>query len=112
MKSTGGISLVLGLWLIIAPFALGAAGVRLVWTANDILIGLLLVALSVWMLAGTRPVGGPWIEMICGIWLLGAPALMVYRSKAGAINDVIVGAIVLGVSFAAARRIGHRRTTV
>ena len=48
IKYTGGVSAVLGLWLIIAPFALGYAEEALpMW--NDVLAGMMTLTSGTWM---------------------------------------------------------------
>lgn len=55
-------AVVLGLWLIIAPFALGYQGLREAYW-NDILVGLIVAGLATWAALATpahhRPAGGP-----------------------------------------------------
>jgi hypothetical protein len=99
------INLIVGIWLIIAPFALSAAGVASAWAANDGILGILLIVFSWWMLgAVTPPAGAAWFEVLCGIWLIIAPFALGYRGTATAVsNDVICGIIAIIVAAAAAQ---------
>jgi len=105
MKNVSWINLLVGIWLIIAPFALGAAGVNHVWTGNDVVLGVLLIAFSWWMLAAIAPpVGTAWFEILCGIWLVIAPFVLQYSHRvAAAGNDVICGIITIVIAAIASR---------
>jgi len=88
-----GINVVLGIWLIIAGFALSATGTAL---GNDIVIGTLIVIFASWRLS-SGPTGrtGSWINFILGIWLLFAPWVLGYISNSSRWNDFAVGWAVL-----------------
>jgi len=101
MKNVFWINLLVGIWLIIAAFTVGggiAASHAL--AANDVVLGILLVAFAWWVLAAIAPpVGTAWFQMICGIWLLFAPFVLRYSSRGGAVaNDVICGIIAIVVA--------------
>ncbi len=93
MKRITWVNLVLGVWLLLAPFALGVAGPHSAWSVNDIALGGLLVFFSGWMLAASDPpIVADWMELLCGIWLVAAPFALKYRGIGRAMsNDVIVG---------------------
>lgn len=91
-----GSNLVLGLWLILAPFALGYSNLgRALW--DDIAIG---VAVAVF--AGIRVTGRgyrvpslSWINAALGAWLALAPWMLSYTGTHPAVaNDLTVGVIV------------------
>ena len=106
---TSGINLVVGLWLIVAPFLLGYDEIQAaLW--NDILVGLIVAAFAVARVA--RPLMNPslsWINALLGLWLVVAPFVLAYAGQVeafaveGAIggaqtamwNDIIVGVIIL-----------------
>jgi SPW repeat len=95
------ISLVLGIWLLAAPFALGTfpANNRLPLT-NDLALGVLLVASSWWILAASAmPAIAAWFQMVCGAWLIVAPFALQHRTLSRAVADAVaVGIVVLVVS--------------
>ena len=110
----------LGIWMIAAPFALGylnpgiwvrPSGGRGVWfssdthdalratltTWSDVVSGLLLVAFGWRALRPNRPVS-LWICCFVGIWLSFAP-LVLWAPTAGAyLNDTIVGLLVIALT--------------
>ena len=100
MKRVIWINLVLGVWLIIAPFVLGYSGSSTVAIANDGILGVLLVACSWWIgaaMAAQVSVSG--FQILCGIWLIIAPFVLRYRElPLATVNDVAVGIVVLLVS--------------
>ncbi len=102
MKALSWINFILGLWLIIAGFAL-STGVRPVM-AEEIILGIIIAVLA-WAAAVSRQ--GPaisWIVALAGLWTLIAPFVIPsYSMMANAKgNDIVVGIIVLvlGVAYA------------
>jgi hypothetical protein len=100
MKQITWINLILGIWLIIAPFAIGYSSSGAA-TWNDIVLGILLVAFAWWTLAAiAAPIGVAWFQVFCGIWLVVAPFVLApVAGSSGTINDIVCGivAIVIGV---------------
>ncbi|MEX0649469.1 MAG: SPW repeat protein [Candidatus Andersenbacteria bacterium] len=93
VRTTSGIDVVAGLWLIIAPFVLGYASVTgALW--NDVIFGIAIV-----LLAGSREVGEgyryawpSWVAAAIGIWMIIAPFAIGYSFVTEALwNDVIIG---------------------
>jgi hypothetical protein len=96
----------LGVWLIIAPFALPAGAMMTnAWAVNDVIVGILLVAFSWWMVAAIAPpIGAAWFEMLCGVWLIVAPFVIGYSATMSAVwNDVVCGIIAIVVAVVAAQ---------
>lgn len=110
MKRINEINLILGVWLIVAPFVLAYSRFHVVAASNDIVLGCLLVAGSFWMLAGnTGQFGVTTFEAFCGAWLILVPFVL----HGGAtprmlVNDIVVGVIVLLVSFTEAWMLAYR----
>ena len=104
MKRITWVNLVLGVWLLLAPFALGVAGVHVAWSINDIALGGLLVFFSGWILAASDPpITADWMEVLCGIWLVAAPFVLKYSGIGRALrNDIIVGLAAIVVALVAA----------
>lgn|SRR5262249_50442523 len=100
MKRVTYINLVLGIWLIIAPVVFGSFAASRITAANDMALGVLLVASSWWIAAAKRaqvPVSG--FQLLCGVWLIIGPFVLRYRGLSQmALNDLIVGALVVIVS--------------
>jgi len=92
------ISLILGIWLIVSPLALGYAPTS-AQTANDILLGVLLVLCSAWIVRRAPDSSGVnWFEVLCSIWLCAAPFALHYQRLSPAMtNDLAIGIITLVV---------------
>ena len=99
MKKVAWISLVLGIWLLAAPSALGTFATSRLPLTNDLALGVLLVASSWGILAASAmPAMATWFQMVCGVWLIVAPFALRYRTLPGAFaDDVAVGIAVLVV---------------
>ena len=113
MKASIWINLLLGIWLIIAPFALPASvGMSHAWATNDVVIGVLLIAFSWWILAAIAPpTGAAWFEILCGVWLIVAPFAFGYGATMSAVwNDVVCGIIAIVVAAVASNAITRRPT--
>jgi hypothetical protein len=94
IRMASGFNIVLGIWLIIAPFLLAVSQAAM-W--NDITVGVLVL-----LLTGTRvskPTVGTksasWTNAAIGLWLILAPFILGYGNTAAMWNDVIVGFLVL-----------------
>ena len=109
MKRVSWINLILGIWLIISPFVFVSVGPK-VTVANNVVLGILLIASSWWILAVTAPAGGvSWFQMLCGIWLIIAPFVLRYNQVTHAVtNDVIVGIIAFIVGLIESQTREHR----
>ena len=109
MKKIAWINLLVGVWLIMAPFALGYSAVSQAATGNDIVLGILLIAFAWWALAALLPpVGVGWFQVFCGIWLIAAPYLFAYHTGgAGAGNDLVCGIIAIVVGLIESRAIAQ-----
>jgi hypothetical protein len=109
MKGIMWINLLLGLWLVVTPFAMASGTIV---ATNDVILGILLIACSWWMLAAMAPpVGVAWFEILCGIWLIVSPYVLgVSAMHATTGNDVIAGIIAIVVALVAARTVAHTPT--
>ena len=89
------VSIALGLWLMFAPFTLGSVGMV---AHSDHLVGALIVTAAVIALAdvgrATR-----FINILFGAWIIAAPWLLDGATTGSKWNDLIVGALVILVSF-------------
>lgn len=95
------LALLAGVWVVIAPFALGYAdsGAFAFW--NDILVGAAIALLALPRVVRTRR--APWLSVanvVLGAWLVLAPFLVGYRETTPAAvgNDVIMGIMVVILS--------------
>jgi hypothetical protein len=104
MKAFSWINFVLGLWLIVAGFAISATA-RPVMT-EEIVLGVIIACLA--FASAMRPSAIlSWLVALAGLWTLIAPFAMSYGTlRAARGNDIIVGIVVLvlGVSNAIYRQ--------
>jgi hypothetical protein len=103
------INVLFGAWLIAAPFVLGYSTSHMEM-ANDIVIGVLLIACSWWMIAAAAgQAGAAALELLCGDWLIVAPFLWHYgRASRPFNNDIIVGIASVLVAATVLRMLGSR----
>jgi SPW repeat len=108
VTTAAGLSLLAGIWLIIAPFVLGYGDGDPYW--NDIVFGALVAVISLGqMLAGARYAWLSWLNMLIGAWVF-ASAFWLDASGRASWNDAILGVIVflLGAAGAARSTVGGR----
>ena len=88
------LSLLLGIWLLIAPFMLGYnLGVA---TWNDIILGILVAGVALLRTFGNVQAGTSWLNVVFGIWLIIAPFALNYADHPAARwNDIILGILVI-----------------
>jgi hypothetical protein len=101
MKRVSWINLILGIWLVISPFAFGSTVVNAA-AGNNVVLGVLLIGTSWWILAASHEVTGvSWFQMLCGVWLVVAPFVLHYgATRHSALNDVVIGGITFLVGLA------------
>jgi len=94
------VNVVLGAWEIVAPWVWGYTGISSAGRWNDIVIGILILAVSLWAVWSRYSWPSLW-NVLFGIWLLAAPFLLHYNLAApnAKTNDIIVGilAIIFGI---------------
>lgn len=94
IRTASGINLVLGIWLILAPFILRYVVSSSV--ANDVTVGIIIAILAAIRIFGAY--GAAWVSWLnaaLGLWLIIAPFVLLYGSSAALWNDIIIGIIVL-----------------
>ena len=107
------INIVLGIWLVIAPFVMGYSG-STVELATDIAVGAWLIGCSWWILAAdSGQVAAAALSLLGGVWLLATPFALHYQRMSRPFdNDLFVGALALLVSGAVTWMLSSRvRTT-
>ncbi len=112
MRWASWINFILGLWLIVSPFALKYSHVAGA-VPEDVILGILIAAFSLWMAATYEAPSGPaWLVVLFGIWVIIAPFVLGYSgqlaSRVG--NDVIVGIVVLVLALVRAVGVGRPTT--
>lgn len=99
MKHVSWVNLIVGIWLLIAPFVYGSMGLTVPMT-NSVILGILLIVSSWWILAATaQEASVSWFQFLCGIWLIIAPFVLRYHEARQVLaNDIVIGVIVFVVS--------------
>lgn len=97
--STSGINIIAGLWLLLAPFALGYSTVETaLW--NSIVLGIAVAVMA--MVRVVRPddhEGVSWVNFVLGIWLLVSPFVLgLANIEALVWNNIIVGVVILALA--------------
>lgn len=95
-------NILLGAWLIVAPFVMGYSATT-VEVANDVGLGVWLIGCSWWMLAAVSGrVGAGTLELIGGLWLVAAPFVLHYQRMSRPFdNDIAVGILAVTASVTA-----------
>lgn len=91
-KSLDWVNLVLGLWLIAIPWAMGVS-LAVAFSYTAIVLGICLTAVSVWALVQARKTVPEWSHIVLGVLLFVSPWAFRYSGvSAAAWNAWIVGA--------------------
>jgi hypothetical protein len=87
----------LAVWLAISPWLLGFSAHEAA-TANAVLVGLFLIAISLFELWFPE-MAQEWLNLAAGIWLLAAPPVLGFAGYAApALDAVVVGVLVAGLA--------------
>jgi nitrate reductase gamma subunit len=98
MKALSWINFLLGLWLIVAGFAL-SMGSRPVMS-EEIVLGIIVACLAAISVARASSAIS-WLVALAGLWTLIAPAVIDYAGMtASRTNDIVVGIVVLVLGIA------------
>ena len=110
VDATLGINMLLGLWTIFSPFLLGFSGVLpAVW--NGLEVGLLVAFFSgIRVSIGYNQTIWSWCTVLFGLWLIVSPFVLGFAKTSSATwNDIIVGFVILLLSWQAASKPGPHR---
>jgi SPW repeat len=89
------VDFVMGIWLIVSPFALGFRMMSGRAEVDDVVFGILIAAFSLWTAFKLTKFAG-WLLGLFGLWILVAPFVLHTDSVARVTpNDMIVGIVVL-----------------
>jgi hypothetical protein len=89
MKWASWTNAILGVWLILAPWAVGYHST--VPMTEDVLLRVSVLAIALWSANTDQAVTGPaWANMVLGVWIMIAPWFLGYRGISAAVaNDVL-----------------------
>jgi hypothetical protein len=96
-------NILLGIWLIIAPWVLGYAHIYRA-QSNDIIVGIIVaVVAAIRTFGGFATRGWSWVNMLAGIWLIIAPFVLGYNNTTRPLwNDIILGIVIAVLAWTAA----------
>jgi ABC-type uncharacterized transport system permease subunit len=97
---------VLGVWLIVAPFALSFRGDWLA-LANTVVVGLLLLAAALGAIFVPRA-WEDWTESALGLWLAVSPWILGFATPSARANAVVSGLVILTLALWALQDYGAR----
>jgi len=92
------VNIILGVWLLVAPTALGYVDAYA--TNNDHLVGLLVAVAAAAALWQQRV---RFVNVILGIWLVIAPFVLGYYGSRAVANDIVLGILVTLFAFIPSR---------
>ena len=110
MKGISWLSVMIGAWLIVAPWIMGYTAASAV--AENAILGVAVVSVGFWSIGTAAAFTAPaWVNGMLGLWIMVAPWVIGYAHAASAAtsNDVIVGIVIMIV---AAIRIASGRPMV
>ncbi len=85
-------SMIIGVWLVTSPFALGY--VKPLLTTSDVTSGILVIVFATITLRW-KSSWAPWASSLVGVWLLFAPLVFKSPIAAAYANDTLTGALVI-----------------
>ncbi len=101
MKWASWVNVVLGLWLIVAPFALAYSDVTAA-LYEDVILGVIVAALALWSALAEQTrvtMSVRWVTAVAGLWVFVAPFVLAYTDTVRAMaSDLVVGFVVLVLS--------------
>lgn len=94
VRTASGLNVLGGIWLIVAPWALGYTSPQAHW--NEVIFGIVVGILALIRFAAPlETVWLSWLNFLVGVWLLIAPFALVYATPRAYWNEVGIGIIVL-----------------
>lgn len=87
------VNLLLGVWLITSPFALGYRSNALVW--SDVVSGAFVILFALLSYSRRRGAWAQWANCFVGIWLLFAPLVFWTPDAAAYANDTLMGIFII-----------------
>ncbi len=111
MRWASWVNFILGLWLIVSPFALHFGGAAI---PNDVVFGILIAAFSLWTAATfDAPPIPSWLVAFFGAWIFIAGLVLHNAGQAShamLANQLIIGAIVFILGLVRALGVGRQIT--
>ncbi len=93
-KWLGALSVIVGLWLVIAPFSLGLTAVSAYW--NSIAVGLLAIGMGSYQYAQPSLSWPSWVNFVAGLWLIISPYIF-NPDQGAAFTNAVISGVILGL---------------
>ena len=90
------VTLVLGIWLFISPWALGFYAGMSAASWNFFIVGAAFVVFAVAAL-NLRTLWEEWVNLVLGIWMIVSPWVLGFSGTSGARDDAIIVGLIVGV---------------
>lgn len=102
VRTAGGLDILAGLWLLVAPFALNYAA-NGGSTVNDLLVGAAIILFAGYEVVNVRNSTPSWLNVLLGAWLVAAPFVLGFTTGSAAMwNNIVTGIVVAGAALYAA----------
>ena len=93
MKWGSILNLLLGVWLLCSPWAIGTAGAL---ATNAIIFGIVAILVAWWSLVAAPEIHTPaMVNLAAGIWLFVAPWVLGYTDPGTRWNNLLVGVLMV-----------------
>lgn len=90
------INVILGIWLIIAPWVLGFAGTSTDATWNSVILGIAVLILG-YLGATTTSAAPCWWNIVLGIWLIISPYALRFNGTPRAEPNTMLFGVIIGI---------------
>ncbi|MFA6047902.1 MAG: SPW repeat protein [Parcubacteria group bacterium] len=97
IRTSRGLNVLAGVWLIISPYILGFAKTSA--ATNAIIVGIVVGILA--LISATSPESAMWtgwVNIILGVWMIISPFILGFVGGAVVMNSIILGIIVIALS--------------
>jgi hypothetical protein len=97
------INILLGIWVIISPFALGFGYVpRAMW--NNVILGIVIAIVAIIRTSTSRQSAWSWVNVLLGIWVIISPLALGFVLGNAIWNNFILGIIMTILAWSSAVR--------
>src|ERR1041385_1697768 len=87
------LNILLGIWVIISPFAVQFAQLpAAMW--NNVIVGIVIAILAIIRTSTPRQAGWSWVNVILGIWMIISPFALGVMTTAIVSNNIILGIVI------------------